>query len=63
MYLLCRMYNLLHDVPTAVSSEISADAIQFLHGPVVRFVTEPMHRTIVSREQERDLKSHESMEV
>lgn len=52
------MYNLLHDVPTAVSSEISADTLQILHGLVVRYVTELVHHTIVSREREREMKSH-----
>lgn len=51
------MYNLLHDVPATVSSEISADTIQLLHELVIQYVTELVHRTIVSREQEREMKS------
>lgn len=52
------MYSLLHDVPSDVCSEISADAIQFLHAHVVQYITELVHRAIVSREQERDMKAH-----
>jgi hypothetical protein len=52
------MYNLLHDVPPNVSTEISADTIQFLHAHVVRYVTELVHRAIISREQEREMKTH-----
>jgi len=53
-----RMYNLLHDVPPDVSTEISSNAIQFLHAHVVQYITELVHRAIVSREQERDMKAH-----
>lgn len=52
------MYNLLSDVPSSTPSEISADLIQFLHAHVVQFVTELVHRAIVSREQERSMKKH-----
>ena len=52
------MYNLLSDVPSSTSSEISADAIQFLQAHVVQFVTELVHRAIVFREQERAMKEH-----
>lgn len=54
---LMRMYNLVHDAPPDVSTEISADAVQFLHAHVVRYVTELIHRAIVFREQERDMKA------
>lgn len=53
-----RMYNLLHDVGPNVSTEISADAVQFLHAHVVRYVAELIRRAIVSREQEREMKAH-----
>ncbi len=52
------MYNLLSDVPSSVSSEISTDAIKFLHAHVVQYVTELIHRAIVSRELERGMKEH-----
>jgi hypothetical protein len=52
------MYNLLHDVPPDISTRISADAVRFLHAHVVQYVTELVHRAIVSREQERHMKSH-----
>ena len=52
------MYNLLSDVPSSTACEISADAIQFLHAHVVQFVTELVHRAIVSREEERGMKEH-----
>ncbi|KIM77813.1 hypothetical protein PILCRDRAFT_11708 [Piloderma croceum F 1598] len=58
LFKLMRMYNLLHNVGPDVSTEISADAVQFLHAHVVRYVTELIRRAIVSREQERDMKAH-----
>ena len=52
------MCNLLSDVPSSTASEISADAIQFLQAHVVQFVTEFVHRAIVSREEEHGMKEH-----
>lgn len=53
-----RMYNLLHDVHPNISTEISADAIQFLYAHVVRYISELVRHAIVSREQEREFKAH-----
>ncbi|OBZ68801.1 hypothetical protein A0H81_11306 [Grifola frondosa] len=55
---LMQMYNMLHDVSPAVSSQVSAETIRLLDVHVVNFVTQAVHRIVVSREQERMAKLH-----
>ncbi|KZT73885.1 hypothetical protein DAEQUDRAFT_735175 [Daedalea quercina L-15889] len=55
---LMRLYNRMHDVDPAISSQISSDVIKVLNAHVLHFTVELIHRAIVLREQERESKKH-----
>lgn len=58
IWLRCRTYNQLHDVPDDVLSEISIQTLRTLRNEVVRFIFRVVQRAIISREQEMISKIH-----